>query len=318
VNQRTKPLFLTFQDGLCKIHEFFNGLYITLLVLFNRTYLKNNPRAHGSVAKRLKMPTYYVYASLFRRFAPRPEPFIFEIDSIYCMKMNLKSNIIELPELRDQTHVFQDRTHAGEVLTRMLAADDKQDGIIMAIPAGGVPVGVVMAEKTGLDFDVSVVSKITLPWNTEAGYGAVAFDGTVKLNNDLMRRVNLTDDDVNKGIEKTRAKVLRRVAALRGKQPLPEFGARPAILVDDGLASGFTMRVAIASLRNAGAGRIIVAVPTGHRHSVEMVAQDVEKLYCANIRGGYSYAVASAYQHWSDVAEKDLAKLLNHVKPGNQ
>jgi putative phosphoribosyl transferase len=227
----------------------------------------------------------------------------------------MKSNIIDLPELREQTHVFQDRTHAGQVLAKMLAADDKQAGIILAIPAGGVPVGVVMAEKTELDFDVAVVSKITLPWNTEAGYGAVAFDGTVKLNKDMVRRVNLTVEDVKKGIEKTTAKVARRVTKLRGPQPFPDLGNRSAILVDDGLASGFTMRVAVAALRNAGAGRIVVAVPTAHRHSAKMIAREVEALYCANIRGGLSYAVASAYQYWSDVAEEDVVKILEQFKP---
>ncbi len=226
----------------------------------------------------------------------------------------MKSNIIDLPELREQNHVFQDRTHAGQVLARMLSADDKQDGVILAVPAGGVPVGVVMAEKTGLDFDVAVVSKITLPWNTEAGYGAVAFDGTVKLNNDLVRRVNLTAEDVKKGIEKTTAKVMRRVAKLRGRHPFSEFGNRSVILVDDGLASGFTMQVAVTALRNAGAGRIVVAVPTGHRHSAEIIAREVDTLYCANIRGGFSYAVASAYQYWSDVAEKDVIKILKQFK----
>ena len=223
-------------------------------------------------------------------------------------------NIIDLPEMREQTHVFQDRTHAGQVLARMLAADDKQAGIILAVPAGGVPIGVVMAEKTGLDFDVAVVSKITLPWNTEAGYGAVAFDGTVKLNKDLVRRVNLTAEDVKKGIEKTTAKVSRRVKKLRGRKLFPDLGNRSAILVDDGLASGFTMRVAVTALRNAGAGRIVVAVPTGHRRSAEMIAREVEKLYCANILGGFSYAVASAYQHWSDVAEEDVVKILEQFK----
>jgi len=190
----------------------------------------------------------------------------------------MKSNIIDLPELREQTHVFKDRAQAGQVLAKMLAAHDKQAGIILAIPAGGVPVGVVMAEKTGLDFDVAVVSKITLPWNTEAGYGAVAFDGTVTLNKDMLRRVNLTAEDVKKGIEKTTAKVARRVTKLRGGQPFPDLGNRSAILVDDGLASGFTMRVAVAALRNAGARRIVVAVPTGHRHSAEMIAREIEKL----------------------------------------
>ena len=222
----------------------------------------------------------------------------------------MKSNIIDLAELREQTHVFQDRTHAGQVLARMLSTDDEQAGIIMAIPAGGVPVGAVMAEELGLDFDVAVVSKITLPWNTEAGYGAVAFDGTVKLNEDLIQRVSLTSEDVKKGIEKTTAKVARRVVKLRSDKPFPDLRNQSVILVDDGLASGFTMRVAVSSLRNTGAGRIVVAVPTGHRQSVEIIAQEVEKLYCANIRGGYSYAVASAYRHWSDVAEEDVVNIM--------
>ena len=235
------------------------------------------------------------------------------------MKIKPKSNIIDLTQMREQTHVFQDRIHAGQVLARMLSTDDEQAGIIMAIPAGGVPVGAVMAEELGFDLDVAVVSKITLPWNTEAGYGAVAFDGTVKLNEDLIRRVSLTPGDVKKGIEKTTAKVLRRVATLRGRHPIPDLVNRSVILVDDGLASGFTMRVAVSALRNSGAGRIIVAVPTGHRHSVEIIAQEVEKLYCANIRGGYSYAVASAYRHWSDVAEEDVVKLMKQYwKPSQK
>jgi putative phosphoribosyl transferase len=223
-------------------------------------------------------------------------------------------NIIDLPELRDKTRVFQDRAHAGRVLAGMLAGRDDREGIILAIPAGGVPVGKVMAEKSGLELDVAVVSKITLPWNTEAGYGAVAFDGTVQLNKDLVASVNLTAEDVEKGIEKTKAKVERRVTTLRGKKPFPELGDRSAILVDDGLASGFTMQTAVAALRNGGAGRIIVAVPTGHLQSVEMIARKVETLYCANIRGGYSFAVASAYRNWSDVDEEDVAKMLKRLK----
>ena len=84
--------------------------------------------------------------------------------------------------------------------------------------------------------------------------------------------------------------------------------------MDDGLASGFTLRVAVAALRNAGAGRIVVAVPTAHRHSAEMIASEVEALYCANIRGGLSYAVASAYRHWSDVAEEEVVKIIEQFK----
>jgi predicted phosphoribosyltransferase len=74
------------------------------------------------------------------------------------------------------------------------------------------------------------------------------------------------------------------------------------------------MRVAVKALRNAGVVRIVVAVPTGHRRSAEMIAQEVETLYCANIRGGLSYAVASAYRHWSDVAEKDVVTMLKQLR----
>jgi putative phosphoribosyl transferase len=230
------------------------------------------------------------------------------------MTLNMATNIIDLPEIRDKTHVFQDRTHAGQVLARMLAEQDHPSGIILAIPAGGVPVGVVMAEASGFDFDVAVVSKITLPWNTEAGYGAVAFDGTLQLNKDLIGQVDLTVEDVEKGIDKTKTKVERRVTRLRGRKPFPDLKNRSAILVDDGLASGFTMRTAVAALRNAGAGRIDVAVPTGHLQSVKIIAREVESLYCANIRGGYSYAVASAYRNWSDVEEDDVVKMLEQLK----
>jgi putative phosphoribosyl transferase len=226
----------------------------------------------------------------------------------------MESNIIDLPDLRDKTNVFQDRAHAGQILAPMLAMEDKQAGIILAVPAGGVPVGAALAERTGLDLDVAVISKITLRWDTEAGYGAVAFDGTVELNKDLVRRVNLTAEDIRKGIEDTKAKVVRRVAKLRGWRAFPDLVNRTAILVDDGLASGFTMRVAVEALRKTGAGRIVVVVPTAHRLSAEMIARDVEKLYCANIRGGFSFAVASAYRSWSDVAEEDAAEILKEFR----
>lgn len=225
------------------------------------------------------------------------------------------SNIVDKAELREQTEVFEDRSHAGQVLAGMMASHDVQDGIVLAIPSGGVPVGARLAEETGLDLDVAVVSKITLPWNSEAGYGAVAFDGTLKLNEEMVGHAGLTDQQVEQGIRMTKSKVARRVIALRGSKPRPELGERPAILVDDGLASGFTMQVAVTALRRAGAKRIIVAVPTAHIGAAKMVAQEVEVLYCANIRSGFRYAVASAYRHWVDVEEHEAIAILERCKP---
>ena len=180
----------------------------------------------------------------------------------------------------------------------------------MAVPAGGVPVAKVLAEQLGLPMDIAVVSKITLPWNTEVGYGAVAFDGSVRLNNDLVARLGLSDEEIQQGISKTSAKVAHRVKNLRSEQALPDLSTSQIILVDDGLASGFTMHVAVEALQKAGTNSITVAVPTGHQRSVESIAGEVDTLYCANIRGGYHYAVAEAYERWSDVDEEELVSLL--------
>ena len=220
------------------------------------------------------------------------------------------SNIFDLPELRDEVRVFQDRIHGGRVLAEMLESYRGGKGIVLAVPAGGVPVGAVVAELLGLPLDVAVVSKITVPWDTEAGYGAVAFDGTVKLNHDLLSHLRLSAGEVEKGVAKTTAKVSHRVRKLRGDKPLPDLAGRPVVLVDDGLASGFTMRVAAAALDRAGADLVIAAVPTGHLESVERLAARVHLLYCPNVRGGWRYAVADAYRAWSDVDEHEVVTIL--------
>lgn len=226
------------------------------------------------------------------------------------MLTSLPANVVDLPDLRDQVGVFRNRNHAGEILAGMLEVYSDSDAMVMAIPAGGVPVGKVLAEKLSLPFDLAVVNKITLPWNTEVGYGAVAFDGSVRLNNDLVARLGLTDEEIQQGISKTSAKVTHRVKNLRGEQALPDLSASQIILVDDGLASGFTMYVAVEAVQKAGMTSITVAVPTGHQRSVVSIAGEVDTLYCANMRGGYHFAVADAYLRWSDVGEKEVVSLL--------
>jgi putative phosphoribosyl transferase len=224
-----------------------------------------------------------------------------------------ESNIVFLPELRKRRFVFRDRYHAGEILADMLKQEKFNSAFVLGIPAGGVPVGVVIADRLHLPFDVSIVSKITLPWNSEAGYGAVAFDGTVKLNRNLLSRVGLNDKQVQDGISKTKEKIKHRLTMLRGDRPLPKLSGMTTILVDDGLASGFTMMTAIEALRNADADRIIVAVPTGHDHSVDTVVELADRVLCANIRSGLSFAVADAYENWYDVSDRELMSLLSNL-----
>ncbi|MGB9200480.1 phosphoribosyltransferase [Methanobacterium sp.] len=220
-------------------------------------------------------------------------------------------NVFEIPELRDRTNVFLNREHAGKVLSDMLLSFKNSDTTVFGIPAGGVPVAVPIASNLGLDLDVAVVSKITLPWNSESGYGAVAFDGTVKLNSEVVSQIGLTEDEIKKGIENVTNKVKRRFKEFRGIKPFPFTKDRNVILVDDGIASGFTMIVAIEALKNTGANKIIVAVPTAHLKSLELITPKVDTVFCANIRGGWGFAVADAYKNWCDVEEDEVISILD-------
>ncbi len=228
------------------------------------------------------------------------------------MVIHLEDHFFDLPDFRNRTAVFRDREHAGEILSEMLMQYRDTNAVVFAIPAGGVPVGAVIASKLQIPLDVAVVSKITLPWNTEAGYGAVAFDGTVRVNEEMALRQGLNEDTIRDGIEKTRNKVRGRVAEFRSGKPPIQVKGRPVILVDDGIASGFTMFVAVEALRKAGANQVIIAVPTAHWEAIENVLPNVEEFYCANLRSGWAYAVADAYQHWTDVIEEEVIEILKN------
>lgn len=224
------------------------------------------------------------------------------------------AQIYEIEELRNRIGVFADRYQAGQVLAGLLKQLDLQSPLVLAIPAGGVPVAVPLAEALSCQLDVAVVSKITLPWNSEAGYGAVAFDGSCLLNEAMIKAVGLSESEVSRGIEKTRAKVLRRVAVLRKEAAVIEMTTRQVLVVDDGLASGFTMQAAVDALRRAGAKSIVVAVPTGHESSIQLLAKTADNVCCANVRTGSSFAVAAAYQQWGDVSEAEALHALQEYR----
>jgi putative phosphoribosyl transferase len=223
----------------------------------------------------------------------------------------LPDNLYHKPELDDRVQVFADRHEAGVILAGMLATFADSKTILLAVPAGGVPVALALREELGLEMDLLLVSKMTLPWNTEAGFGAMAWDGTMELNEPLVRYLGLGKRDVETGIRQTASKLSRRVHLLRSGRPFPELSNREALLVDDGLASGYTLRVAVRSARKAGASPIHIAVPTAHAESACSLSAEVAALYCSNLRSGQRFAVADAYQNWADVDETELIRLLN-------
>lgn len=222
----------------------------------------------------------------------------------------LPDKVHEDPALRNRAWVFRDRIAAGEALARLLRDYRDSNAVVIGIPAGGMPVAAAVARILNLPLDFVVVSKIALPWNAEAGYGAMADDGLCRLNDHLIREIGLDEGAIAVGRKKTREKIARRLARFRALHPAVPLAGRTVILVDDGLASGFTVRVAVESLKRRGVARVIVAVPTGHGQSVAGIAAEADDVYCANIREGLRFAVAEAYEEWCDVREDEVDALL--------
>lgn len=222
----------------------------------------------------------------------------------------MDGKLYDIPDLREKVGVFRDRIHAGRVLAGMLTAWKGSNAMVLAIPSGGVPVAVEIARLLDLSLDVALVSKILLPWTTEAGFGAVAFDGSVWINPEYAAYYQLDQKTIDRQTRAASEKVRHRLKLFRKDRPWPGLKERPALVVDDGIAAGSTLRVAITALMNSGAGRIVVVVPTAHREALAPLMGRVEAVYCPNIRSGPQFAVASAYQYWDDVDENQAAELL--------
>ncbi|MCF8085882.1 MAG: phosphoribosyltransferase [Desulfohalobiaceae bacterium] len=221
-------------------------------------------------------------------------------------------NVHEMPEHRNGSGIFQDRSDAGAHLARMLHPFFAKDptSIVLAIPSGGVPVGLVLSRRLGLDFDLVLVRKVQIPWNTEAGFGAVAFRGRTLLNKQLVASLRLSQEQIQEQVENTRQELEERNNAFRGGSPPPDLTRKTVILTDDGLASGYTMLAAMETTREMGAKKVVLALPTAPRRSLEHVAPYADTVYAVQIKEAGSFAVAEAYRNWRDLSRQEVVEML--------
>ncbi|WXG47197.1 MAG: phosphoribosyltransferase family protein [Candidatus Atabeyarchaeum deiterrae] len=222
------------------------------------------------------------------------------------------------PKFTDRAEIFKDRMHAGRMLAERLADfSKKQQSIVVAIPSGGVPVGYAIAMQLQIPLDVMLVRKIPVPWETEAGFGSVTFDGSTFLNDSLVKNLGLSNVQISESIDKAKKGLQERTqkfAAIKKEGLLTSIRGRAVILVDDGLASGYTMIASVDSIKKREARKVVVAVPTGSIDAINLVSPKVDKLLCLNVRSGYRYAVADAYKEWYDVPEEEALKLLRALQ----
>ena len=220
------------------------------------------------------------------------------------------AQVIDSEEYREKTHVFRDRMHAGELLAEKLEARrGDPSALVVAIPAGGVPVAYVISKKLDLPLEVAVTQKLHVPWNPEVGFGAVTWNGIVEVNQPLVQQLGLTDSQVEGVIEKEKKVIIQR-RSLYNREDFPDIEGKQPILVDDGLASGFSMLATARAVKLYNPRRVTVAVPTAPLRSIEILRRHVDEIYCLNIRSGLYFAVASAYRRWHDLTGEEVIGYL--------
>jgi putative phosphoribosyl transferase len=219
---------------------------------------------------------------------------------------------------RDRLHVFKDRAEAGHLLAERLSEYEKSDGIIFGIPSGGVPVASEISDALGLPMDILIVRKIQIPGNPEAGFGAVGPTGEVVVNEKLLSYLGLAKDQVSLQVEKTLANIEKRNILFRSGKPYPPLTGKTVIVADDGLASGYTMLAAVRFMRKKAPEKIIVAVPTGSRSTIDLVLPEADEIVCLNARKGFPFAVADAYRNWYDLSEEEVLGILRKHNLGRR
>jgi len=218
--------------------------------------------------------------------------------------------VIDDENLRHRRYVFKDRTHAGELLSKKLLKYKGEDAIVLAIPVGGVPVGYAIAVALRFPLDLIVVRKLPIPYNPEAGFGALTTDGTLILNESLVEELRLSKEEIDKYASERMREIRERLLRFRGDRPLPNLKDKIAIIVDDGLASGYTMKTAVLSIRKHDPKRIVVAVPTAHPSALENISPYTDEIICLNVRGEVLFAVADAYVNWYDLDDSEVIRYL--------
>jgi len=232
----------------------------------------------------------------------------------------MAAKIYEVPELRNKTSIFHDRDDAGKVLSAILSPYYKKaaNTIVLAIPSGGVPIGLEVAKGLSLPLDLMIARKIPIPGNPEAGLGAVALEGDVFFNNELISYLQLSSGDIGALVDKVKMDLEERNRLFRQGRPLPDVTHKTVLIADDGLASGYTMLACVESLRRQGVRKMAVVVPTASEQAISLISQVVEEIFCANIRTGQYFAVAEAYANWYDLSRNEVLIRLQRAgfRPG--
>jgi predicted phosphoribosyltransferase len=214
--------------------------------------------------------------------------------------------------------IFMDRFDAGRQLAgRLRRFAGRDDVVVLALPRGGVPVGYEVARALGAPLDVFLVRKLGVPGHEELAMGAIASGGVRVVNDEVVRKLNIPPDVLDEAAERERRELERRERAYRDDRPLPEVRGRIVLLVDDGLATGSSMRAAVAALRHLEPGWVVVAVPVGSPDVCAEMSGVADEAICAREPEPF-FAVGSWYEDFSQTTDEEVRDLLEAAAQGRE
>jgi putative phosphoribosyl transferase len=205
--------------------------------------------------------------------------------------------------------MFRDREDAGEQLATLLQQQGVETDVVLAIPRGGLPVGRAVADALGVPLDVIVARKLGAPGNPELAIGAVAPGAPVWVNDDLVGRIGVTPEYLERERERQLDVAREKAARYRGDRPLDLTGKR-VLIVDDGVATGATTLACIRAARAAGASAVALGVPVASPRAVEMLRADADEVYAVETPAWFS-AVGGAYRSFDQVSDAEALDYLD-------
>jgi predicted phosphoribosyltransferase len=209
-----------------------------------------------------------------------------------------------------QQPIFDNRFDAGRQLASKLGEYRKQPVIVLAIPNGGVPVALQVALALKADLDLVISRKIPIPLRPEGGFGAIADDGTTILNQEVLKKIGLSEQQINYQVGKVRTEIQQRSLLYRGSRRLSVVADKIAIIVDDGLASGFTMLAAVESVRRRQPKQIVVAVPAASATAVKQVEKTADRVVTVVTAFVPKFYVSDFYRYWHVLSDEEGLKCL--------
>ncbi len=203
----------------------------------------------------------------------------------------------------------RDRTDAGEKLGEELVSLGIEADIVLAIPRGGLPLGREVADALDAELDVIVASKIGAPGNPELAIGAAASDGSYWLNEEMIARLDVDQRFIDEGIEREAENAREKLEFMRGQEELPELEGKRVVVVDDGVATGSTAIACLRQVKNAGAGKVVLAVPVGPRGTEEKLGGEADEIIVLETPRSFG-AVGAFYEDFEQVTDEEARRYL--------